>query len=402
MKDLVERGKGFATLIGLLVVIGRTAVLFVLTTFVVFAALYMTPGGRGPDRVLAVGDRGSNAKVEGALTARGYDLTWVPGTEAAHTWLQAEADLVERRGAGIQTRVQLVLVFAEPAKGDGVDGAASLPGHRTSLRNLPVVDVTAWNDGAGLSLKAPNIEAVLEAVERKSLSKRRLIAGYWSWLTNFPGYNESGSPIGAKLWGGAVRTILLVGGSLTVALVIALGMIALEQLFPDSWWMKVGFYVVNLVSGIHILILSLLFVVITGVYGKFSVAMLFILALGNGTLSDLVTVLRQEAERILSQDYIFAAVGRGGSRLHHAGREASISLIESTISRLPALVGGTIVLEWVCSYVGLGYYIVDAIGSRPRDVTMTMGVTTVIVAFMIVGNLVGDLMRVFLDPRVTS
>ena len=145
-----------------------------------------------------------------------------------------------------------------------------------------------------------------------------------------------------------------------------------------------------------------MYVVFTGHMGTLHFGMLAILALGNGTLSDYVAVLREELRRIFSQDYVLAALGRGGNRVRHVMRETGLMLMDVTVAKIPLLVGSTIVLEVLCSYYGLGWYIVKAIGSTPRDINLTMVTTTLIVGGLIGINLVSDAIRMALDPRIKT
>ena len=126
-----------------------------------------------------------------------------------------------------------------------------------------------------------------------------------------------------------------------------------------------------------------------------------ILSLGSGTLADYYAILREQVHRALQLDYVQAAKGRGANPLIHAVRNQIIlDVLEATTSRIPTLIGGTIVLEWLFSYLGLGYDIVKAIQSRDFD--LIMGVTTVVATILICVVETTGFGRRRLDPRLVG
>ena len=128
--------------------------------------------------------------------------------------------------------------------------------------------------------------------------------------------------------------------------------------------------------------------------------MLLILAIGDNTLGDYFTVLREEIARILSQDYVGAAKARGCSVFWHAAREMGITVLDIVVSRVPILVGGVIIVEESFAYFGLGHDIVAATNSQSID--LQMGVTLLIAVLLIGTSGVGAALRKILDPRASA
>lgn len=231
-------------------------------------------------------------------------------------------------------------------------------------------------------------------------------AAYARWLGNAArgqlGYYH-GTPVAARLWAHTGRTIGLVLGSLLVGLALALAMVIAE--LSQVGERVVGYLVqlVNAVSGLHVIVLAFAVIALQWAIPNtgFSPWLVVILAVGSGTLSDYYAILREQVRGALRQDYVQAARGRGASPLRHAVRnEMILGMMDATTSRVPTLIGGTIVVEWVFAYLGLGYDIVKAI--QDRDFDLIMGVATV-VAVILVGVLeASGLARRRLDPRLAG
>ena len=66
--------------------------------------------------------------------------------------------------------------------------------------------------------------------------------------------------------------------------------------------------------------------------------------------------------------------------------------------RRPALLTGSVIVETIFAIPGVGRYFVDA--ALNRDYTLVMGTVVVIAIFIIVFNLIVDLLYAVIDPRV--
>ncbi len=105
---------------------------------------------------------------------------------------------------------------------------------------------------------------------------------------------------------------------------------------------------------------------------------------------------------VLPADYVRTARAKGvpesGVIWKHALRTALAPMIVLLGVMLPAMLGGTIFVEQVFSWPGMGLLATHAIGGRDYDlVTATVIVGAVLV---VVGNIIADALHVALDPRV--
>lgn len=105
---------------------------------------------------------------------------------------------------------------------------------------------------------------------------------------------------------------------------------------------------------------------------------------------------------ILRQNYIVAARAKGLSWLavnyHHALRNGLIPTVTVLGLQFGALLGGSVVVETVFAWPGLGWLLVQSINSR--DLPLVRAIVLVISLFFIAINLAVDLLYSSLDPRI--
>jgi len=116
----------------------------------------------------------------------------------------------------------------------------------------------------------------------------------------------------------------------------------------------------------------------------------WILAMKNSTLST------------LGEDYIAVAQARGLSQNRilsaYIGRNAMLPLITRLAISVGFIIGGSVIIEEMFQYPGLGRNLYIAISTR--DYTMMQGIFLVITAAVVLSNIVADLALGWLDPRV--
>lgn len=112
--------------------------------------------------------------------------------------------------------------------------------------------------------------------------------------------------------------------------------------------------------------------------------------------------MRSSMMEVLGDDFIRTARAKGLRErmviFCHAFRNALIPLVTQVGLSLPALIGGAIITEQVFSWPGMGTLMVQSINYR--DYPTIMGITVLIAAFVLIGNIVIDLVYGVLDPRV--
>ena len=127
-----------------------------------------------------------------------------------------------------------------------------------------------------------------------------------------------------------------------------------------------------------------------------------VIALGLASAAGIARYMRGEMLEVLQQDYIRTARAKGlrESRilLKHALRNALIPIVSLLGLFLPLLIGGSVVIEVVFSWPGMGRLMYDAI--LARDYPVVMASTFLFGALVVAGNLMADLLYAAVDPRI--
>lgn len=113
-------------------------------------------------------------------------------------------------------------------------------------------------------------------------------------------------------------------------------------------------------------------------------------------------VTRYALLNAISEDYVGVARGKGLREttiaVHHALPAAALPIVTTLFLRLGFLVGGTVVVETVFSYPGVGRLLFQA--ALGRDYPVLQGGFFVLAFCTVAANLAADLTYPLLDPRV--
>ncbi|HEY5184963.1 MAG TPA: ABC transporter permease [Actinomycetes bacterium] len=105
---------------------------------------------------------------------------------------------------------------------------------------------------------------------------------------------------------------------------------------------------------------------------------------------------------VLGEDYIRTARAKGLSErrvtYRHALRSASTPLVTQFGIDLGALVGGAVITETVFSLGGIGQASIVAINQQ--DLPVVIGIVMLAAAFVVIANIIVDIVYAVLDPRV--
>jgi len=105
---------------------------------------------------------------------------------------------------------------------------------------------------------------------------------------------------------------------------------------------------------------------------------------------------------VLSQPFVRAARAKGLSTFQvtrrHVARNAIIPVVTLLGLSLPALFSGTVFVETVFAWPGVGRRLVEAV--QARDYPVVMGATVVSAVLVVTGNFLADIATEWIDPRV--
>ncbi len=133
-----------------------------------------------------------------------------------------------------------------------------------------------------------------------------------------------------------------------------------------------------------------------------SVAILPIGVLGIGISTGLARLTRASVLQVLRDDYIRTARAKGLRErvviYVHALKNALIPVATIVGPLLAGVLTGSLIIERLFAIPGLGDVFVTSIAAR--DYTMLLGVTILYSVFLILGNILVDVMYTWLDPRI--
>jgi len=125
--------------------------------------------------------------------------------------------------------------------------------------------------------------------------------------------------------------------------------------------------------------------------------------LGVASAAGMARYMRGSMIDILQQDYIRTARAKGllGNKIFfkHAFRNAALPVVTLIGLSFPFLLGGSVVVEKIFSWPGMGRLAVDAIYTR--DYPVVLAVNFVVGVMVIFGTLLADIGYALLDPRIT-
>ena len=120
------------------------------------------------------------------------------------------------------------------------------------------------------------------------------------------------------------------------------------------------------------------------------------------SLGELVKQTRAACLEALGQDYIVTARAKGLTEgevmVRHAFRGSLVPVLTTILSHIPHILGGSVVVEQIFGWPGMGSLLFSGISQR--DYPVVMGVTVVVALAVLLTNLLLDLVYGLADPRV--
>lgn len=134
----------------------------------------------------------------------------------------------------------------------------------------------------------------------------------------------------------------------------------------------------------------------------FRFAIMPAIALGLGNSAIIARLTRASLLQVVREDYIRTARAKGlQERLvitRHALKNSLIPVVTILGPMFAALVTGTFVTELIFGIPGMGRYFVTSITNR--DYPVIMGTILLYAVFLVIANLIVDLVYAYLDPRI--
>ena len=239
--------------------------------------------------------------------------------------------------------------------------------------------------GTSLRFNAP----VSEVIAHRAANSLALMGIAWL-LSGALGF-ALGVAAGARRGGALDRVVRSYCFLLASTPTFWLGLLILMVFAVQLGWFPIGFSVpigvsaadVTLTDAVHHLVLPALTLSVTGV-------------------ANIALHTREKVVDVLESDYVRFARARGESELsvivHHGLRNVALPAVTLQCAFISEIFGGSVLVEQVFSYPGLGQAAVTA--GLGGDVALLAGIALVSAALVFGGNLLANILYGVLDPRM--
>lgn len=278
-----------------------------------------------------------------------------------------------------------------------------------------------------LSPQAAVNDQYLEQTRKNMGLDKPLPVQYLVWVRNLvtgdfgTAYSFNGKPviglIGERVWG----TVQLQGIALLIGVVLAIpvGIIsATRQYSPLDNSVTVGSFIGLALPNFWLALmlqiwlgvkLGWLPIISTGQatadWGerwKYFVLPVLVLTLPN--IAYFTRFMRSSMLEVINQDYMTTARSKGLSNRKvlygHGVRNGLIPMITVVGLQLPRILGGSVIIEQIFAWPGIGLLAWDAI--TRRDYPVIMGITIILGAAIMITNVLVDVVYAMVDPRVSA
>ena len=239
--------------------------------------------------------------------------------------------------------------------------------------------------GTSLRFNAP----VSEVIAHRAANSLALMGIAWL-LSGVLGF-ALGVAAGARRGGALDRVVRSYCFLLASTPTFWLGLLILMVFAVQLGWFPIGFSVpigvsaadVTMADAAHHLVLPALTLSVTGV-------------------ANIALHTREKVVDVLESDYVRFARARGESELsvimHHGLRNVALPAVTLQCAFISEIFGGSVLVEQVFSYPGLGQAAVTA--GLGGDVALLAGIALVSAALVFGGNLLANILYGVLDPRM--
>ncbi|MDD6077666.1 MAG: ABC transporter permease [Clostridiales bacterium] len=259
-------------------------------------------------------------------------------------------------------------------------------------------------------------EQVLEQTREEMGLNRPFLVRYGDWLLgvlrgDFGASYKDGMPVLPKLMRCMGKTLVLAAGSLLLALVVSvpLGVLtAARRGGVIDRLVRLLTFVGNAMPNFLVSVLLMYYLCIQvnlfPVIAKGTVQGLFLpaLALAIPMASRFIRQIRAEVLEELGKPYVAGALARGVAMrtvlFHDVLRNTLSGVLTIVGLSVGTLMGGSVVVETIFRWPGVGQLVMDAISAR--DFPVIQGFVLLMAVIYVVVNLLTDLSYRALDPRV--
>jgi len=265
--------------------------------------------------------------------------------------------------------------------------------------------------------EAPVTKAQREAIAEKWGLDDPWYAQYWTWMTNvFSGdlgtsVVRTGTPVSEMIREAAPVTLKLNAAALIIAIFIAIPVGIISAIKRYSWFDNTG--MVGSTLGVSVpnfwisLMLIYLFSLKLGWLPPYGMEtwkgwVLPVLVLASEQLAVIARLTRGATLEVMTQDYVTTARAKGLPQgaviVRHVVRNSLLPIVTILGYRVAFLLSGTIVIETIFAWPGLGRLFFDSI--YRLDYQVVQSITLILAGLVVFGNLITDIVYAYIDPRI--
>lgn len=223
----------------------------------------------------------------------------------------------------------------------------------------------------------------------------------------------TGAPVGTEIAARLPRTLILGVASMVLAFGIGIPLGITAAIHQNGWGDRISMIIALLGVSIPTFWLALMFVLLFALklrwfpssgIGGFKYYVLPTVSLCFGGLATQARQSRSSMLEVIRADYVVTARAKGLSEreviMRHALPNALNPIITLAGNNLAVIFGGSIVIENVFSFPGIGQYMITAINQR--DYPIVRGCVVMLAIVFAVIMLLVDIAYAFNDPRIKA
>lgn len=286
---------------------------------------------------------------------------------------------------------------------------------RIVLKKLLVACLIYLLTGILLSIALPSVQSTEFHTYIESAVENLLIFSQF----DYGGIATSiARPRSLVLMQSAFLTFQIVFGAALVLCVLGVALGVCLAVYPMNTWVKIGRTIVMAGSFFPTLVVGILSIYLLSTFLGIApfrdlissmtitsgivatILPMVVLAIGDGSMTDILHVSHGAAERILASDYLRAVRVRGLSTAWYILRGISVPVSAAVLSKVAFFIGSAAVVEYLFNWPGLGYQLITALTSPgEKDVRIILGAALIfVVATQVLASL-AELVGYYADPR---
>lgn len=230
-----------------------------------------------------------------------------------------------------------------------------------------------------------------------------------------------GWPVWNIIFDRAQKTLLLIGYAICVVMTIALPIGLAGGLNRESKLQKAVVYPIYLLSSVPVLIWATIMMIIAFIgfetvpvfsnlegSGFWQSVMItappvLALAIGDGMLYDTYRNIRDEIRKLMVQPWIKGLKARGRNVNGHIARGLVEPLTVSLSSKLTYLISGTIIVEYIFNWQGLGLLIWETTTAPgAKDYPVIIAAVLFLIFLVIAASIIRDVVHAILNPHTSE